>query len=127
MRRAHTLASLLAFTALACSTPPTSEEDAGESGRDASDTPDAEVTPPVRVRLATYNVSMFRTSEGQLATELAGGEDTHARQVAEVLQRVRPDIVLLNEFDRDPAGDPAALFVSAYLEVAQAGDRKSVV
>jgi endonuclease/exonuclease/phosphatase family metal-dependent hydrolase len=53
-----------------------------------------------------------------VAARLAAG-DPRARQVAAVLQRVRPDIVLLNEVDTDPAAHAA--FRRDYLGVAQDG------
>ena len=43
------------------------------------------------------------------------------RQLAEILQRVRPDIVLLNEFDYDPEVDAAALLNQNYLGQSQNG------
>ncbi|MEJ2402316.1 MAG: endonuclease/exonuclease/phosphatase family protein [Xanthomonadales bacterium] len=43
------------------------------------------------------------------------------RQVAAILQRVRPDIVLLNEFDFDPGIDAAALLQENYLSRSQDG------
>ena len=76
---------------------------------------------PVTVRVATFNVAMGLEQEGQMAAALAGGEDTRLRQVAGILQRVRPDIVLLNEFDYDPSVDAAALLNENYLSRAGEG------
>ncbi len=78
---------------------------------------------PLKIRVATYNCSLNRNAQGQLATDLATGANTQARQVAEILQRVRPDIVLLNEFDVDPTDPTLALtrFHDNYLAVAQNG------
>jgi len=56
---------------------------------------------------------------GQLAEALASGNDPRLRQVAEILQRVRPDIVLLNEFDYDPEINAAALLNQNYLGRSQ--------
>ena len=72
------------------------------------------------MRVATYNTSLFSDEAGGLVGELEG-DSAHARKVAAVLQRVRPDLVLLNEFDYDPAHRAADLFQQRYLEVAQAG------
>ena len=72
------------------------------------------------VRFATFNVSMIRDQEGQLAADLAG-EDPQARAVAEVIQRVAPDVLLLNEFDFDPDGEALRLFGEQYLGVGQNG------
>jgi endonuclease/exonuclease/phosphatase family metal-dependent hydrolase len=68
-----------------------------------------------RLRIATFNVAMGLEQPGELATALAAGSDARLRQVAEILQRVRPDIVLLNEFDYDPTVDAAALLNDNYL------------
>jgi endonuclease/exonuclease/phosphatase family metal-dependent hydrolase len=43
----------------------------------------------------------------------------NARKVAAVLQRVRPDLVLLNEFDYDAGHHAADLFQQRYLETPQ--------
>ena len=51
------------------------------------------------VRFATYNASLNRAAAGQLVADLSTPDNVQARNVAEVLQRVRPDVVLLNEFD----------------------------
>jgi endonuclease/exonuclease/phosphatase family metal-dependent hydrolase len=74
----------------------------------------------VPLRVATYNTSLYSDDAGGLARRLQAG-DADARKVAAVLQRVRPDIVLLNEFDFDPSLRAADLFQDRYLEVAQAG------
>ncbi|MEX1179793.1 MAG: endonuclease/exonuclease/phosphatase family protein [Cucumibacter sp.] len=71
------------------------------------------------VRIATFNASMFRPKAGQLAAELGDGESAHIQAVAAILQRVRPDIVLINEFDFDRAS--AGAFAKNYLEVGQGG------
>ena len=71
------------------------------------------------LRVATYNVSLNRPEEGGLVADLAGGDDAQARAVAQVLQTVRPDVVLLNEFDHDDDGDAVDLFREEYLEVGQ--------
>lgn len=60
-------------------------------------------TPPTPVRVATFNVSMARDQAGQLALELDGGDHPSIHRVAAILRLVRPDVVLLNEFDHDGA------------------------
>ncbi|MEG3193015.1 endonuclease/exonuclease/phosphatase family protein [Lysobacter sp. D1-1-M9] len=72
------------------------------------------------LRVATYNTSLYEDAAGGLVRRLEHG-DPEARNIAAVLQRVRPDLVLLNEFDHDPAQRAADLFQREYLEVAQAG------
>lgn len=81
--------------------------------------------PPATVRFATYNVSFFRATAGALITEMntpAGTTANHGniRQVAEALQRQRPDVLLLNEFDYDAAGQAMTLFHDNFLAVPQA-------
>lgn len=73
-----------------------------------------------RLRVATYNTSLYDDTTGGLVRRLESG-DANARRIAAVLQRVRPDLVLLNEFDFDAGHRAADLFQRNYLEVAQAG------
>src|SRR3546814_656936 len=72
------------------------------------------------LRIATYNASLYDDAAGGLVRRLESGDD-RARRIAAVLQRVRPDIVLLNEFDHDAAHRAADLFQHDYLERAQPG------
>lgn len=72
------------------------------------------------LRVATYNTSLYDDSDGGLIRRLEAG-DPGARKIAAVLQRVRPDLVLLNEFDYDADGRAADLFQRDYLAVPQAG------
>src|SRR5690606_26388018 len=74
----------------------------------------------IPLRVATYNTSLYDDAEGGLVRQLQAGDDD-ARRIAAVLQRVRPDVVLLNEFDYDPAERAADLFQRDYLEVTQHG------
>ena len=70
------------------------------------------------LRVATYNTSLYSDEAGGVIRELQG-DSAHARKIASVLQKVRPDLVLLNEFDFDDAHRAADLFQQRYLEVAQ--------
>ncbi|NLB57260.1 MAG: endonuclease/exonuclease/phosphatase family protein, partial [Gammaproteobacteria bacterium] len=72
------------------------------------------------LRVASYNVSLYSDEAGGLVQRLEAGDDG-ARRVAAVLQRVRPDIVLVNEFDYVADGSAADLFQRRYLEQAQPG------
>jgi hypothetical protein len=75
------------------------------------------------VRFATFNASLNRAAEGQLVADLSTGADPQARNAAETIQRTRPDVVLVNEFDY-VAGEVAVdLFRDNYLEVPQNGAR----
>ena len=73
-----------------------------------------------KLRVASYNVSLYDDQAGGLVRRLEAG-DEGARKVAAVLQQVRPDLVLLNEFDYDAQGRAADLFQRHYLEQAQPG------
>ncbi len=67
------------------------------------------------IRVATYNVSLNRRSEGQLERDLAG-DDRQARAVAAVIRAVKPDILLLNEVDYSANSDNAGNLAKRYLE-----------
>ncbi len=71
---------------------------------------------PGTLRIATYNAAMYRSQSGELARELAKGDSQQARGVAEVVQRVQPDVLLVNEIDDDPQGQVAELFWQNFLE-----------
>ncbi|WP_426309876.1 endonuclease/exonuclease/phosphatase family protein [Cellulosimicrobium sp. E-16] len=73
------------------------------------------------LRVATYNASLNRAAAGELEADLSTPDDPQAATIAEVLQRTRPDVVLLNEFDYVPDGRAVDLFRDNYLEVAQGG------
>ena len=73
------------------------------------------------MRVATFNASLNRSRAGELVEDLSTPDDEQARNVAETIQRVDPDVVLVNEFDYDPAA--VDLFRRHYLEVGQRGAR----
>lgn len=73
------------------------------------------------VRVATFNIwELSREKLDQLDDAGRGGHP-QLRRAAEVIQRVRPRILLLNEIDFDAEGRHAELFVERYLRVAQGG------
>jgi hypothetical protein len=86
---------------------------------------------PVTVRFATFNASLYRAAEGQLAADLSVPFDPafpdatvrarrqQAANVAEIIQRVRPEVLLINEFDFDRAAVP--LLQANYLGIGQNG------
>ncbi len=76
---------------------------------------------PEPVRFATYNASLNRSVEGELVADLTGGGDVQAQAVAEVVQRTRPDVLLLNEFDYVPGDVAIDVFRDEYLEVPRNG------
>ena len=79
---------------------------------------------PSDVRFATFNLSLNRAAAGQLVDHLSHPEvndvfRAQARNTAEVIQRARPDILLINEFDFAPAA--VDLYRDNFLEVSQNG------
>jgi hypothetical protein len=72
-------------------------------------------------RFATFNASLNRSAAGQLITDLSTPGNQQAKNVAETIQRVRPDVVLINEFDFDANGTALRLFQDNYLSIAQNG------
>jgi len=76
---------------------------------------------PKQVRFATFNASLNRQQAGQLIADLSTPDNPQARNVAEIIQRVRPDVLLINEFDFDSAAEAAGLFQQNYLAVSQNG------
>lgn len=83
-----------------------------------SDTATAAKSP---TRFATFNASLNRFVAGQLVTDLSTPNNVQAKTVAEIVQRNRPDVLLINEFDYDAGGVAANLFRDNYLEVSQNG------
>ena len=82
------------------------------------------VVPPAgsAIRVATYNVSLNRAQSGELAEEMSAPGSEQASRVAAILQRIRPDILLLNEFDHDPEGAALAGFLANTLAISQHGE-----
>jgi endonuclease/exonuclease/phosphatase family metal-dependent hydrolase len=76
---------------------------------------------PQSIRVASYNIALNDDAAGGVIARLEAGDD-RARRVAAVIQKVRPDIVLINEIDFDAALRAADLFQREYLEVGQFGN-----
>jgi Endonuclease/Exonuclease/phosphatase family len=88
--------------------------------------PPATAKSRIDARFATFNASLNRAAAGDLVSDLSNpGADTvrvrQARNVAEVIQRVAADVVLVNEFDFYPGGQAAELFRDNFLAVSQNG------
>ena len=88
------------------------------------------------IRVATFNVSMealnyAKRIDGK-SVKVVGNELNQAlksdhqqiKNIAEIIQRVNPDIILLNEFDYSPHGEEIKLFINQYLNVSQQGQNK---
>jgi hypothetical protein len=102
-------AALIVGGVVATVAPGTSGAAPGESG------------PPAVVRFATFNASLNRNAAGQLVTDLSTPGNAQAATVAEIIQRARPDVLLINEFDFVPGGVAARLFQDNYLSVPHNG------
>jgi hypothetical protein len=73
----------------------------------------------VDVRFSTFNASLNRNLPGQLVADLSTPNNAQAATVAEIIQRVRPDVLLINEFDFAPQA--LVLFQDNYLSVPHNG------
>ena len=73
------------------------------------------------VRFASFNAFLNRSNEGELIENLSTPDDTQVQDVAEIIQRTNPDIILLNEFDFDENSEAIQIFQENYLSVSQNG------
>jgi hypothetical protein len=83
------------------------------------------------IRIATFNVSMeggnyvkkgVTPSGHELPAALSNSDHPQIANIAEIIQRVRPDILLLNEFDYHPDPERGVIpFLERYLRQPQAG------
>ncbi|USN98629.1 MAG: endonuclease/exonuclease/phosphatase family protein [Phycisphaeraceae bacterium] len=62
--------------------------------------PRARAAEPVAIRVATFNIEDLRTDE------LIEPYSERARHAAEVIQRIRPNVILINEITDDMSGGP---------------------
>lgn len=68
------------------------------------------------VRFATFNIAMGLNEGGAMAAALESGTDERLHSLASILQILRPDVVLLSEFDFDPSIEAADLLNRNYLQ-----------
>jgi hypothetical protein len=73
------------------------------------------------LRFATFNASLNRFNAGDMATEMATPGSLQPDVVAEIIQRVRPHVLLINEFDFDGGGAAALGSQDNYLAVPHNG------
>jgi hypothetical protein len=71
------------------------------------------------VRIATFNLALYGSAAGQILERLNRGDDPQARALAEIIQRARPQILVLNEIDYDAEGAVLNAFCDKYLTVPQ--------
>jgi hypothetical protein len=70
------------------------------------------------LRYATFNASLNRGSAGALAAELSAPGSAQPDVIAEIIQRARPDVLLINELDYDAGNVALDGFHDNYLMVA---------
>lgn len=68
------------------------------------------------LRVATFNAALNRRGAGVLLKQASDGRHKQILAVAEIIQRVRPDILLINEFDYDREGLALAAFAALLAE-----------
>jgi hypothetical protein len=90
-----------------------------DGGRVDVTLPSCEADGSQELRVATFDASLTRPSEGELVTDLSTGDDPQAAAVAEIIQRTRPDVVLLGGFDLDADNAAVQLFRTDYLAASQ--------
>ena len=114
----YLMAAGLALLLWLAASPFTFAQTKGNGETHAATTKSTKVT--TTVRFATFNVSFHRPSAGKLIQDLSAVAPLlQPRQVAEVIQRVRPDVLLLNEFDYDAGGKAIEAFQQNLLGVSQ--------
>lgn len=80
-----------------------------------------------KIRFATFNASLNRNTAGQALSDLSVPGNAQADAVAEIIQRTRPDVLLINEFDyyaptlAHPDGPLVDAFRNNYLEIGHNG------
>lgn len=62
------------------------------------------------VRIATFNASLNRRNPGELVQDMRLGGSAQIAAVAEIVQRVAPDVILINEIDWDSRQIAAEMF-----------------
>lgn len=79
------------------------------------------------VRFATFNASLNRNFAGQALADMSVPGNAQANAVAEIIQRIRPDVLLINEFDYyaptadHPDGPLVDAFRDNYLAIGHNG------
>ncbi len=70
------------------------------------------------IRVATFNVSFFRKTSGQLIADLALPNQPQIEAVTSLINDINPDVILLNEFDFDEKNLAVQAFGKKYLHDA---------
>ncbi len=73
------------------------------------------------VRFATFKASLNRGAAGLALAQLSVPGNAQANAVAEIIQRTRPDVLLINEFDFYPDSQLVEAFQDNYLSLPHNG------
>ncbi|MCI5047661.1 MAG: endonuclease/exonuclease/phosphatase family protein [Aquisalinus sp.] len=87
----------------------------GGSQEAAPDLEERLVKPEGALRVATFNVSLFRDKEGQLVEDMMRGDDPQIQAIADIILKVDPDVLVLNEIDWHRDFIPLGVFRDNYL------------
>src|SRR3990170_1361495 len=68
---------------------------------------------------AAVLLSLLRGNAGDALRDLSAPGNAQASAVAEIIQRVRPEVLLINEFDFEPSNALATAFQNNYLDISQ--------
>lgn len=96
------------------------------------DVPKKNLQQPVTLRVATFNVSMdasnylpaeqWQSAGAEALSQALEDQHPQIRAIAEIIQHVRPDIIILNEFDYLPDARVLESFRREFLAVSQNGE-----
>ncbi|HBJ38513.1 MAG TPA: endonuclease/exonuclease/phosphatase [Planctomycetaceae bacterium] len=75
----------------------------------------------MKLRLATFNVSLYGKAAGEVTERLADGKDPQAISLSAIVQTVRPDVLLVNEIDYQPDAATVRLLAEKYFAVGRDG------
>lgn len=73
------------------------------------------------LRVAVFNAYLNRKNAGDIQADVQSGNDTQIKKVAEIIQRVRPEVLLLAEFDYVADGSAVRALLKNYLNVSENG------
>ncbi len=77
--------------------------------------------PEDSIRVATWNIAMNFPESGAITEALNSEDNTRFKRQAEIIQRIHPDILLLNEWDATQDNEALHLFQKKYLSTGHNG------
>ncbi len=78
-----------------------------------SATPPRPAPPPERLRIALFNIKELSTEKLSDVDERGVGRNSQARAAANIIQRVRPDVLIIQEIDHDYAPNATGIGANA--------------